>query len=137
MQAQLSSLDAAITTEITNVGKRLGTRSTCRLQRRNLCCAISSMSRKNAAYQLNEHAIQYAVLKHEVENGRELYDTLQLKLKMAGVTAGLNSSYISVVDPAEMPDTPVSQTFQSNLIIGLFGGLISRAAACVWGRVPR
>ena len=60
-----------------------------------------------------------------METSRELYDTLQVKLKVAGVTAGLNSSYISVVDPAEVPATPIEPKVQSNLMIGLFGGLIT------------
>jgi capsular exopolysaccharide synthesis family protein len=60
-----------------------------------------------------------------VETSRELYDTLQVKLQVAGVTAGLNSSYISVVDPAEIPAAPIAPKVQSNLAMGLFGGLLS------------
>jgi hypothetical protein len=44
---------------------------------------------------------QYAILKHEVESGQQLYDTLQLKLKEAGITSGLASSYVSIVDRAQ------------------------------------
>jgi capsular exopolysaccharide synthesis family protein len=69
--------------------------------------------------------VQYSVLKHEVETSRELYDTLQVKLKVAGVTAGLNSNYISVVDPAEVPASPIAPKVQSNLVMGLFGGLLT------------
>ena len=45
LQAQESRLDAAIATEITNVGKRLD-QEYLALQRRNHCCAISSMSKR-------------------------------------------------------------------------------------------
>ena len=69
--------------------------------------------------------MQYSVLKHEVETSRELYDTLQVKLQVAGVTAGLNSSYITVVDPAEIPAAPVAPNVHSNLMMGLFGGLLT------------
>ena len=66
-----------------------------------------------------------SVLKHEVETSRQLYDTLQVKLQVAGVTAGLNSSYINVVDPADIPTSPIAPNVQSNLVMGLFGGLLT------------
>ena len=110
--------------EITNVGKRLDQEYLTAAKTESLL-RNQFEEQKNAAYQLNEHAVQYSVLKHEVETSRELYDTLQVKLKVAGVTAGLNSSYISVVDPAEVPATPIEPKVQSNLMIGLFGGLIT------------
>ncbi len=124
LQAQLSRLDAEIASEINNVGKRLDEEYLASAKTESLL-RNQFEEQKNAAYQLNEHAVQYSVLKHEVETSRELYDTLQVKLKVAGVTAGLNSSYISVVDPAEVPATPIEPNVQSNLMIGLFAGLIT------------
>ena len=44
---------------------------------------------KLKAYELNHGAAQYAILKHEVETTRDLYETLQRKLKEAGISAGL------------------------------------------------
>lgn len=75
------------------------------------------------AYQLNESVAQYSTLKHEVESGQQLYDTLQLKLKEANVTSGLRSSYIRVVDRAEEPNKPVSPKKTTDLALGLGGGL--------------
>lgn len=124
LQAQSVRLDAAIANEINNVGKRLDGEYLSAAKTESLLRSQFN-EQKNAAYQLNEHAVQYSVLKHEVETSRELYDTLQVKLKVAGVTAGLNSSYISVVDPAEVPATPIEPKVESNLLIGLFGGLIT------------
>lgn len=123
-QAQLAKLDTAITAEVANVGKRLNEDFMTAAKTESLL-RDQFNAQKNAAYQLNEHAVQYSVLKHEVETSRELYDTLQTKLKVAGVTAGLNASYISVVDPADIPATPVEPKVQSNLGIGLFGGLLA------------
>jgi capsular exopolysaccharide synthesis family protein len=124
LQSQLKRLDAAIADEIGNVGKRLDEDYLSAANTESLL-RNQFNEQKDKAFQLNEHAVQYAVLKHEVENGRELYDTLQLKLKMAGVTAGLSSSYINVVDPAQLPDKPVQPKVALNLILGLFGGLIA------------
>jgi capsular exopolysaccharide synthesis family protein len=123
MQAQLGKLDAAIAVEINNVGKRLEDEYLSAVKTETLL-RDQFNQQKAEAYQLNEHTIQYAVLKHEVENSRELYDALQLKLKMAGVTAGLSSSYIDVVDHAVVPDSPVLPDIPLNLILGVIGGLL-------------
>jgi len=64
------------------------------------------------------------VLKHDVENGRELYDTLQFEAEMAGVSAGLSSSFINVVDRAEIPAKPVEPKPMLNYALGLLGGLL-------------
>lgn len=123
MQTQLAHLDASIATEISNVGKRLEDEYRSAEKTEGLL-RTQFNDQKSKAYQLNEHAVQYAVLKHDVENGRELYDTLQLKLKMAGVTAGLSSSYINVIDRAEIPAHPVEPRANLNYFIGLFGGVL-------------
>jgi capsular exopolysaccharide synthesis family protein len=124
LQVQLSRLDAAISEEVNNVGKRLEEEYLAAAKTESLL-RDQFNEQKDKAFKLNEHAVQYAVLKHDVENGRELYDTLQLKLKMAGVTAGLSSSYINVVDRAQVPDKPVQPRVALNLILGLLVGSVT------------
>jgi capsular exopolysaccharide synthesis family protein len=124
LQSQLERLKGAIATEIANVGKRMDTEYQAAAKTEGLLRDQLEQA-KNDAYKLNEHAVQYSVLRHEVETSRQLYDTLQVKLQVAGVTAGLNSSYISVVDPADVPSFPVAPNVQSNLVMGLLGGLLS------------
>jgi len=124
LQTQLSKLNAAIADEVANVGRRMETeyQSAAKTE-----AALRNQfnKQKEEAFKLNEHAVQYLVLKHDVENSRDLYDTLQLKLKMAGVTAGLSSGYISIIDRAEIPATPVEPRIKRNLALGLFGGVIA------------
>ena len=122
-QAQLKELQAAIQKEVANVGTRLHDeyQSSANAEKglRN-----EFERQKEEAYKLNQHAIEYAVLKHDVESGRDLHDNLQLKLRLAGVTAGLNSTYISVIDRAEVPIVPVLPRRSMNLLAGLLGGLL-------------
>jgi capsular exopolysaccharide synthesis family protein len=124
LQVRLTKLEASIASEVRNTGKRLEDDYLSAVKTETLL-RNQFNEQKNAAYQLNEHAVQYSVLKHEVETSSELYDTLQQRLKVAGVTAGLNSSYISVVDPAEVPATPVEPKVRMNLVLGFFGGIIT------------
>lgn len=124
LQVQLARLDGSIATEVKSVGKRLEDEYQSAAKTESLL-RTQFNDQKDKAYKLNEHAVEYAVLKHDVENGRDLYDTLQLKLKMAGVTAGLSSSYINVIDRAEVPAHPVEPKVMLNYLLGLIGGLLS------------
>ncbi|MDR3764201.1 MAG: polysaccharide biosynthesis tyrosine autokinase [Acidobacteriota bacterium] len=121
-QAQLKQLQVSINSEIANVGKRLEDEYKT-AQKTEDSLRGEFERQKSDAYKLNEHAAEYAVLKHDAESGRELRDTLQLKLRTAGVTAGLNSTYVSVVDPAMLPAVPVTPRKKLNLAVGLLGGI--------------
>ena len=61
---------------------------------------------RTEANQLNESAIEYSVLKRDAESNRQLYQDLLQRLKEAGVSAGLRSSNIRVVDVARTPTSP-------------------------------
>ena len=79
-------------------------------------------AQEDATYKLNENIAEYAILKHEAELTRDLYDTLQMRLKAASVSAGLSASNITVVDYAQVPNGPVAPKRKTSLVIGLFGG---------------
>jgi succinoglycan biosynthesis transport protein ExoP len=122
LQAQLTSLTANINAERENIKTRLANDY-------NAAAKTEAMIRKDferqkaEAYNLNEHATQYSILKHEVESGQHLYDTLQSKMKEASVTSGLTSSYVNVIDRAELPQAPVEPRKKLYLGLGLAGGL--------------
>jgi succinoglycan biosynthesis transport protein ExoP len=81
-------------------------------------------AQKEEAFRLNEDVGQYAILRHEAELNRDLYDTLQMRLKEAGVTAGLSATNITVVDRAEVPFIPVAPRRTMSMLLGLIGGLV-------------
>src|SRR6202022_452204 len=74
-----------------------------------------------------ERMVQYSILKREAEANKALYDGLLTKLKEAGITAGLKSSNIRVVDPAMVPSTPARPAKARNIalafLVGLVGGI--------------
>jgi len=79
---------------------------------------------KQEANQLNESAIEYSLLKRDVDSNRELYVGLLQKLKEAGVSAGLRSSNIQIVDVAQVPATPSEPNVLRNIIAAMFLGLL-------------
>lgn len=122
LQEEIAHVEASIAAEDENIKNRLANEY-------NAAAKSESMIRsqfedqKADAYKLNEHVAQYAILKHEVEAGQQLYDTLQLNLKTAGITSGLASSFVDVVDRAQVPDKPVEPRKALYLALGLGGGL--------------
>src|ERR1035438_4661881 len=80
-------------------------------------------TQKQEAYKLNEDAIQYAILRRDVESSRDLYEGLLKKLKEAGVLAGLKSSNINIVDSASVPIEPVEPKIPLNIALGCMGVL--------------
>jgi polysaccharide biosynthesis transport protein len=79
---------------------------------------------KSAANNLNESAIEYSLLKRDVDTNRQLYEGLLQRLKEAGVIAGLRSSNVTVIDPARVPRYPVEPDIPRNLALGFMIGLL-------------
>jgi capsular exopolysaccharide synthesis family protein len=122
LQSQMARLESAIKTEGGNIETRL-TNEYDAAAKAEAMIRDEFEQQKGQAYKLNENVAQYAILKHEVESGQQLYDTLQLKLKEAGITSGLASSYVGIVDRAQIPDKPVEPRKALYLALGLGGGL--------------
>jgi len=79
---------------------------------------------EDAAYRLNENVAQYAILRHQAELTRNLYDTLQMRLEEASVSAGLSAANITVVDRAQVPYIPIAPRKKMSLVVGLLGGFL-------------
>ena len=92
-------------------------------QKRHNMLQATLNQEKHLATDLHESSIQYNILKREVDSSSQLYEGLLQRLKEAGVSAGLKSSNIRVVDPGEMPRLPYHPRTQRNLILGLLLGL--------------
>jgi capsular exopolysaccharide synthesis family protein len=72
---------------------------------------------------LQDRTTDYQALKREVDTNRELYDGLLQRMKEVGVTAGIGTNNIAIVDPAEIPRKKFKPQVLFNLTIALAGGL--------------
>lgn len=79
---------------------------------------------KAEANDLAEKLVQYHILQHDAESNKQLYDGLLQKLKEAGITAGLRSSNIRVVDPALAPASPSRPQKARNILLAVLVGLV-------------
>jgi capsular exopolysaccharide synthesis family protein len=123
LQSQSKELDSAITEEITKVGEAVRASYKAALTSEEMLRA-SFDKQKQEAYKLNEDAIQYAIMRRDVESSRDLYEGLLKKLKEAGIMAGLKSSNVNIVDPASVPLDPVEPKIPLNIALGCLGGLL-------------
>jgi succinoglycan biosynthesis transport protein ExoP len=119
---QLKQVREAIEAEKTKMRDRIRDEYSAAVQRETMLMTAFNQQ-KQEANQLNESAIEYTVLKRDAETNRQLYQDLLQKLKEAGVSAGLRSSNIRIVDIARTPTYPITPNVQRNLVLGLLLGL--------------
>ena len=120
--AQVAKVDQAIDVQLNKLSERYKNDYLAAADaERTLRAAFEEQKQK--AYDLNHGAAQYAILKHEEESTRDLYETLQRKLKEAGISAGLASANIGLVDAAQVPSEPVEPRVPLVLGLGLGAGL--------------
>lgn len=126
VQKQLAAVQSDIDTEINNLLKRFEEEYNAAVKTQALL-QDQLDKQKTEAFRVSDSSADYQILKREAESTADLYDALQMKLKEASVTAGLNSNNVNIVDYASVPALPVSPIKRNNYgygaLIGLFFGL--------------
>ncbi|MGA9798434.1 MAG: polysaccharide biosynthesis tyrosine autokinase [Terriglobales bacterium] len=122
LNTQLKEVEAQLQTETTKVVSRVRSGYLAALQHESMLRQALD-NQKQEANKLNESAIEYTLLKRDVESYRSLYEGLMEKLKEAGVTAGLRSNNIRSVDKARVPTYPSEPNVPRNLMFALALGL--------------
>ena len=85
-------------------------------------------AQKTDAYRLRDDLVEYTIRQREFESSRTLYEGLLQKLRTAGVEAGLESLEVDIVDPAEVPVSPLLKP-ESTIVLtftalGLIAGVL-------------
>jgi len=126
LEAQLNESQQLIEGEKKNIGNQIEAEYRGSRQREVLLQRALDQQ-KNEAASMADKMVEYNILKREAEANKQLYDGLLQKLKEAGISAGLRSSNIRVVDPALIPTTPSRPNKSRNvflaIIVGLIGGV--------------
>lgn len=121
---QLKEVDSQIQTETKKVVSKLRGQYSAALERENMLHEALDRQ-KQEANKLNESAIEYTLLKRDVDTNRQLYEGLLQKLKEAGVSAGLKSNNFRIVDGARPPTAPIEPNIPRNLLFAAVLGLAS------------
>jgi len=121
---QLKEVDAELLAETRKVGGKIKGQYMAALQRENMLHDALE-KQKQEANKLNESAIEYSLLKRDLDTNRQLYEGLLEKLKEAGVSAGLRSNNFRIVDVARVPTGPIEPNIPRNLSFAFMLGLTS------------
>lgn len=78
---------------------------------------------RREALSVNSIAVEFGVLKREVESNRQLFDSLMSRAKETGLETELKSSNVRIVERAEAPGAPISPKHRRNYEIGALIGL--------------
>jgi capsular exopolysaccharide synthesis family protein len=82
---------------------------------------------KSEAVQQNQDAVQYNLLKQEADTTRALYTQFLQKTNQANIQLAEQPSNVRVIEPAEVPSSPVT----SNRPLYIFLGFFASFTACV------
>ncbi len=121
VQNQLLAVQSNIKQEVERIAQRMKSEYAAALQRERMLQAALE-SQKQEANQLNESAIEYNLLKRDLDTNRQVYEGLLQKLKEAGVSAGLRSSNVRIIDVARVPERPAKPNVPRNVALGLLIG---------------
>ncbi len=124
LNGQLKEIDAQVMLETKKVAGKIRGQYMAALQRESML-RDALEKQKQEANKLNESAIQYSILKRDLESNRTLYEGLLEKMKEAGVSAGLKSNNFRIVDVARVPMAPIEPNIPRNLAFALMLGLTS------------
>ena len=121
---QLKEVQSQIQSETKKIVGKVRGQYSAALQRESMLHEALE-KQKQEANRLNESAIEYTLLKRDVDTNRQLYEGLLQKLKEAGVSAGLKSNNFRIVDSARPPTSPIEPNIPRNLLFAAVLGLAS------------
>jgi succinoglycan biosynthesis transport protein ExoP len=78
---------------------------------------------KEDVLDLRARSVQYGILQREVDTSRTLYDALLQRYAEVGVTGGVTTNNISIVDSAKAPNRPSKPRLLVNIALAALFGL--------------
>jgi uncharacterized protein involved in exopolysaccharide biosynthesis len=79
---------------------------------------------KREGLDLNEKEIQYSALQRETSSNQQLYDVVLKRVKETGLSGGLETNNIRIVEEARVPNTPVRPRAVLNITLAVVVGLM-------------
>jgi uncharacterized protein involved in exopolysaccharide biosynthesis len=79
---------------------------------------------KRETLDLNEKEIQYTALQREVGSNQQLYDVVLKRVKETGLSGGLETNNVRIVEEAQVPRSPVRPRIWLNISLALVVGLM-------------
>lgn len=85
-------------------------------------------AQKQDAFRSQSDMVQYAILQHDYNSNRLLYEGLMRRLREAGIESGLESSEVDIVDLANIPGRPAGLSRPVKVVLGGMLGFLAGIA---------
>jgi capsular exopolysaccharide synthesis family protein len=121
IEAQINVLQDALTRERVTILSQIQNDYLAALGREKLLLRQYSGQSK-LVNEESVKAVEYQMLKREVESNRQLYDDMLQRTKQASVAAALRANNIRIVDAARVPIAPYKPNPPVNTALGMIGG---------------
>jgi uncharacterized protein involved in exopolysaccharide biosynthesis len=123
IDAQIQQVSQRIDAEIKNMMRAVQTEF--RVARAREETLLGNVNRLRAeAQELNEKEIQYLNLQRDADSNQQLYEAVLKRLKETGITGGLETNNVSVIEEATPPRIPIRPRKSVNLMISIVVGLL-------------
>jgi polysaccharide biosynthesis transport protein len=123
VDAQIEQVNQRIDAEIKNMMRAVQTEF--RVARAREETLLGNVNRlRTEAQELNEKEIQYLNLQRDADSNQQLYEAVLKRLKETGITGGLETNNVSVIEEATPPRIPIRPRKSVNLLISVVVGLL-------------
>ena len=123
VDAQIEQVNQKIDAEIKTMMRAVQTEF--RVARAREDTLLGNVNRLRAeAQELNEKEIQYLNLQRDADSNQQLYEAVLKRLKETGVTGGLETNNVSVIEEAVVPRTPIRPRKAMSLVAAVVVGLL-------------
>jgi len=122
VQAQIDQVAQRIEGEIKTMLRAVQTEYRVARAREETLLGNVNQLRKEGQ-ELNEKEIQYLALQRESDSNQQLYEAVLKRLKETGVTGGLETNNVSVIEEAAVPRAPIRPRKTINLVVSVLVGL--------------
>jgi succinoglycan biosynthesis transport protein ExoP len=122
VQSQIDEISQKIREEVGRLGLSMESEYNALKARENAMLQAVNQYR-DEAQGLAKKEIQYGILKREADSNQQLYDVLLKRFKETGLSQGLDSSNVRIVEQAVAPIRPVRPRKLLNLVVGVVLGL--------------
>jgi len=130
IQAQIDQVAQKIDAEIKTMLR--GVQTEFRVARAREETLLGNVNRlRQEGQELNEKEIQYLALQRDADSNQQLYEAVLKRLKETGVTGGLETNNVSVIEDAALPRAPVKPRRTINLVVSVLVGLFVGVGAAL------
>ncbi|MEE9165291.1 MAG: polysaccharide biosynthesis tyrosine autokinase [Nitrospinota bacterium] len=121
-KSQIETISRKINREVKKIHQSIYTEYQVALAAEKSLVQALNQQKGEASY-LNEKSIRYGALKRESESNRQMYGILLKRMKETGLSSGLRSNNIRIIDPAVVPQKPIKPNKKLNILLAVIVGL--------------